>query len=133
MGDKSRKQMRLQEFIDKYKVTMDCQWIVSRPDKSEIQGNHYRITIKSNKKRMTVYYSQGFGITHTPQLLDVLDCILCDASYSDYEFSEFCKDLGYCDDSMSALKIYNLCKKNGEKIRKLFGAAMEDIQSWEVD
>ena len=46
---------------------------------------------------------------------NILWCILTDAQcVQDYYFNEFCDELGYDNDSISALDTYNACHKTGE-------------------
>ncbi len=58
---------------------------------------------------------------------DVLYCLISDASLSNDSFEDFCFNLGYNEDSINHLNIYNECKKNGKKV-KTFIKNIEEAQ-----
>ena len=54
-----------------------------------------------------------------PKLDDVLCCLLSDSEACDLSFEEWCAEFGYDTDSRKALAVYEACKANGEKCKRL--------------
>jgi hypothetical protein len=83
--------------------------------------------IFTNKKEAECFeYGQGLGhrnqhgIPKTPTAASVLHCLLLDSEACDESFESWANCFGYDPDSMKALKIYNACKENGEKLNRIF-------------
>lgn len=55
----------------------------------------------------------------TPDLADLLYCLLLDSSASDQSFDDWCGDLGYDTDSRKALETYLACQNAGSKLRSI--------------
>jgi hypothetical protein len=53
-----------------------------------------------------------------PTLVDVLSCVLMDASALDWTFEDWCSEFGYDEDSRSAEKTYNACCDNARRVKK---------------
>ena len=51
-----------------------------------------------------------------PSAYDILACL----DYWEGDFSDFCSEYGYSDDSISALSIYNAVIRQSEGLRELF-------------
>jgi hypothetical protein len=47
----------------------------------------------------------------------------------DYTFEEFCSELGYDTDSRTAEKIYKKCKKQLEKLNKIYDGNIYDLSN----
>lgn len=89
--------------------------------KSEMtSGNASRITLTRNKK--TVYFIYHDNYYNNSNINDFVWCLLMDAQAYEcsYNFADFCNEMGYDDDSMKAYKIYLACKKQAERLHKLF-------------
>lgn len=73
---------------------------------------------------------------HRPKCEDVLHCLILDAQCGSGSFDDFCNELGYSNDSLSALDIYRDCMKNGEKLRNAlaenYSNVVEYIESLEL-
>ena len=54
-----------------------------------------------------------------PKLDDVLYSLLSDSEACDLDFDEWCAEFGYDTDSRKALAVYEACKANGEKCKRL--------------
>jgi hypothetical protein len=50
----------------------------------------------------------------------VLYSLFNDASASDYNFSDWCDEFGYSDDSIKALNMYKACLETATALRKYF-------------
>ena len=52
--------------------------------------------------------------------MNALNCVLSDSYAAQGSFKDFCSEFGYSDDSINALKTYKACKRNAERLNKLF-------------
>lgn len=84
-------------------------------------ANTYKVTLKYNGKQLTIDYHMGVALDESSLTIEnVLNNLLSDAQCTSYNFSEFCNEFGYDDDSIKALKIYKACKSISKKLSKLF-------------
>lgn len=114
-------------------VTMTAEQIDERTDIAstyfdDYNANHYKLTLKNGKKRMTVYYTQGSAITHEPELEGVLESLFLDASDIDEDFKYWCGTYGYDTDSITAHNVYKVCKKQTAKLHALLGEDYNTIR-----
>jgi hypothetical protein len=89
---------------------------------------------KTNWKR--VYGDEAWNnplMLEVPCQWTVLDSLFLDAGCGDQTFVDFCDDLGYNNDSISALKTYMACQENGVKLRKALGKDFEKIRKETMD
>jgi hypothetical protein len=84
---------------------------------------HWKCTLRTKGRRMTLYFSQGSAHTREPETADVLDCLASDARTleSSRSFEEWALDLGYDEDSRKAERTYRAVKKQSARLRKLLG------------
>lgn len=61
------------------------------------------------------------GNPKNPKVADVLYALINDASASDYNFSDWCEEYGYSDDSLKALNLYKQCLETASALRKHLG------------
>ena len=86
----------------------------------------YRVTITRAGERAGFSYYQGKGIKHEPTLADVICALAVDRSYSNYTLKEFGDEFGWNEYTAKTLRG---CKKNAEKIERLFqGEELEKVQ-----
>jgi hypothetical protein len=68
-----------------------------------------------------------------PKVADVLHSLFLDASAADYNFSDWCNEYGYSDDSIKALNMYKACLETATALRKYLSpdqrAAVQSIIS----
>lgn len=81
--------------------------------------HHWEFTINRNGIEFTGYFSGGSKITNSDPLT-VLECVFMEYVDPDSTFSEWCDELGYSDDSIKALKTYDLCKSQSAALREMF-------------
>ena len=55
-----------------------------------------------------------------PKIIGVLHSLFMDAQAADQNFTDWCADFGYSDDSMKAFSIYKQCCETGLMLRKYF-------------
>jgi hypothetical protein len=56
-----------------------------------------------------------------PEMRDVLESLILDASAADYNFADWCSEYGYSDDSIKALNTYKACLETATALRKHLG------------
>ena len=93
-------------------------------DDKHVHGYKYRITIsrKGESGRLAFDFWNSFSDSQNgkdPTAYDALSCIRSDA-YTPEDFSEFCSEYGYDEDSRKAHKIFKLADKFGRRIRAFF-------------
>ena len=68
-----------------------------------------------------------------PKIADVLYSLFMDASAADYNFSDWCDEYGYSDDSIKSLNMYKACLETATALRKYLSpeqrAAVQSIIS----
>ncbi len=85
-------------------------------------STHWRVTLRSRGRQMTVPFSQGPAICKEPSAADVLDCLASDAASAEgRSFEEWASDMGYDGDSRRALKTFNAVERQTEKLRRFLG------------
>jgi hypothetical protein len=118
--------MKKVNVIAEYGVKTD--W--DKLDEWQKKAHPYTVTLKYDKRQMTVPFFMGPALTHEPTDKDVLPCLIADYSVIDESFEDFCMNFGYDSDSRKAEKIYNQCKKNGKKLEKLFGPDLVKVTDY---
>ncbi len=105
--------------------------------------NHYKVTLKLGKKRMSTYFSMGSGLSGAPVAHDVLQSLALDASSLENSggFLDWANDLGYewpracetvsareaeevgldCGPYHRAKATYKAVEANTEKLRTFLG------------
>jgi hypothetical protein len=78
------------------------------------------------KQWATTYYT-GTGLRNKrtgrptrPTVADVLYSLFSDASAADENFSDWCDNYGYSDDSIKALGMYKACTEVAQNLRRQF-------------
>lgn len=68
-----------------------------------------------------------------PTVADVMHSLFMDASAADYNFSDWCDEYGYSDDSIKSLNMYKACLETATALRKYLSpeqrAAVQSIIS----
>jgi len=101
--------------------TYKCERVSANPnidvDDFTSDATHWKVTLKRNGKRMTVYYSQGSAYTAPPTLENVLCTMAMDVDWADLELSEYIDDLGY--PYHKARRIRKAVRHNTTRLAKL--------------
>lgn len=113
----------LTEFIRDAHITMTAERTDENPHMTDSHDmDHWKVRFRAGRSSMTTYFSMGYGHNgKTPTAADVLSCLASDATVEDYDFEEWCRDLGMDIDSRRAERIYNVTKRQTEKLRKFLG------------
>ena len=81
-------------------------WNDSAPDWALNKSRHYRVKVRYQKRTMSLWYYQGFGITREPRPVDVVECLVCD-SMSDYDsLDDFINEMGIEIKSVADFRTY---------------------------
>lgn len=115
--------MTLQQFIDQHTITLTATRTDRNPDMSDFEGDHWRVVLKRPGRRMSLYFSKGYGHGGAPPTSEeVLECLRSDAYADGDTFEEFCFNLGYASDSRKAEKTYKAAQRQTDKLRRFLGA-----------
>jgi len=118
----------LKERINTLGITMDLEAGDVR-DGWPSGSHHYRATLKLSRRRMTVPFSTGSAWTHDPEVADVLDYLISDASGYDGSgsFETWAAEYGYDPDSRKAEKIYKAVECQTDKLKQFLGVHYDDF------
>lgn len=125
--------MTVQEFLKKYPVTAVSEWAPRNPHMKEMNSaNHYKVTLKYQGRRFTLYYSKGMMLHGEPTAEEVILTLAMDFSYIENGLDDFADSLGY--DHSEAKRIFNTIETQGAKMFKLLGFdAFQDFKQIEEE
>lgn len=89
--------------------------------------DHWHVVLRraDTGQRLSAYYSKGYGHQGKPPTdEEVLDCLASEAAGVENAqgFSDWCSEYGYDTDSRKALKVFQACEKQAEKLKAFIGA-----------
>lgn len=127
--------MTMQQFIEQHTITLNATRTDRNPDMSDFEGDHWRVTLKRPGRRMSLFFSKGYGHGGAPPTAEeVLECLRSDACTDGDTFEEFCFSLGYDSDSRKAEKSYKAAQRQTDKLRRFLGADLfTDLLQTEED
>lgn len=96
-----------------------------KQDEWQQKANGFRVELKYQGRQYTLDFWQGKGITADPTAESVLKCLLCDCQLAQDSFEDFCANLGYDTDSRKAFRVYQACKRENKRLRRLLGDDFE--------
>lgn len=111
---------------------------VFKGDKTADWGNgttnnrNYKVTVTNTETSAKAKFDFWSSISH-PKLekdydvLNALYCFVSDAVSGDQTFEDFCGELGYDTDSISAKKTWKACKKQLEKLGSIYDGDIYDL------
>jgi hypothetical protein len=131
----------LKGLIARYNVRADSQYVGDHTEtyetpyggKGSYRQNDYKVTLKMERRQMTVDFHQGEGITKDPTAYDVLYCLIADASGIDSGFEDWAREFGYDTDSRKAEGIYKTIQDNTKKLRKFLADRWDEFMSSDQD
>ena len=94
--------------------------------------NNYMITVinaeTDQKITFEFWASNAHPVLNTEyDILNAFYCFVSDAIAGSYTFEEFCNEFGYDSDSRQAEKIYRKCKKQLEKLKKIYDGDIYEL------
>ena len=118
-------------FLKALGATMTTAEIENNPIAADWkEARHYRCEIRREGRKLPLftYYSMGLAHEKPPTLEDVVSCLLDDAATSENRsFKEWCRDLGYDEDSRKHEQTYKAIGKNTSKLTAFFGRHYEKL------
>lgn len=119
------------EFAAKHNVTLNAVERSERPGAHDWSkgSRHFACTLICHGIGFDFWFSQGSAHTEAPTVENVLICLASDAhGTKDTSFEEWCRDLGYDDDSRKALAIYEACEETATGLEHVLGSdALEEL------
>ena len=125
----------MKEFVARHNIKMVCKRIDSNPHMPDWNdANHYKCKLTRDRKQMTVYFSQGYGISHEPEAADVLNCLADDSAgvSNARSFEEWAEEYGYDTDSRKAEKTYKVCVKQAARLLSFLGEGLYNKLLWKT-
>lgn len=113
------------EIKASYKGTKKAEW-------SSDNFNNHMITVTNTETQQKITFEFWASIAH-PELTtdyDVLNafyCLVSDAISGEMSFDDFCSEFGYNNDSRTSEKIHRKCKKQLEKLKKIYDGDIYDL------
>lgn len=107
-----------------YKGTKKADW-------SSDNFNNHMVTVTNTETEQKCTFE--FWATKNPEIqteteiLEAFKCFIDDAINATYDFNNFCLELGYDNDSRTAEKIYKKCKKQLDKLNKIYDGDIWDL------
>ena len=98
--------------------------------------NHFKVTLKAAGRQMTLYFSQGYGISGEPthdECLIAWRPIRPAWKINLTGFEDWACDLGYDPDSRKAEKIFKTICKQAERLKKFLGEDLYKILLWDTE
>jgi hypothetical protein len=123
--------MLIKDFVFAHKIVMKARRIEVNPyvGEEEDKGqSHWECTFTRPEqgyiKKFVTYYSMGKAHTQPPQAEEVLDSLAMESQACDTAFGEWCRDLGFSEDSIKALRTYAICQEVGERLKRFMGKGL---------
>lgn len=79
----------------------------------------YRVTVKYDGQRTSLYFYCGYGVKGKPSAADVVYALARDYDSSVYTLQEFGDEFGWNSETSA---IYRAVKRSGDKFKRLFSA-----------
>ena len=79
--------------------------------------NAYRVTVKYDGRRTSLFFYCGYGVKNEPTVSDVVYALARDYDYSAYTMEEFGGEFGW---NFETRETYRAVKRNGAKFKRLF-------------
>lgn len=111
------------------------------PNMERQDMDHWKVTLEIGKtgfqkkrRRLTVYFSKGYGHNGTePNVDEVLDCLASDSTAMDMSFEDFCSEFGYDMDSRKAEATFKACVRIGKNLARFLGDDLLKELVYEVE
>jgi hypothetical protein len=91
----------------------------SAPSWAKDRTNAYRVTIKYEGNRTSLYFYCGYGVKGAPSVADAVYALARDYDSTCYTLKEFGDEFGW---NFETLEMYRAVKRNGAKFKRLFPA-----------
>ena len=118
------KMQTIVEFATRNKIGIQSEWADHNPNMADFNNmDHWKFTIRMGKKRMSGYFSKGYGYHRKePNVYEVLSCLASDSAGIEQSFDDWVSDLGHdTEDVRTAQKTYKAWRKASDKLRRFLG------------
>jgi len=123
----------LNEFIKRHNIQAEFENCLLNPNMPDWKNaNHYKVTLKYNGKKMTIYYSQGYGIKKAPSIKDVIKCLIVDNTEYYKSLSDWADEFGFNNNVREAERTYKACVNQTKKAKRLFGDIYSELMKYPV-
>ena len=97
-------------------------------------GTAWTVTLRLEGRQMTTPFFMGAAHTKPPEVADVLDCMLSDASIIENapEWQEFAGETGYDPDSLSGYQTWQRTRRQTKRLRRFLGEHY-DALVWDTE
>jgi hypothetical protein len=118
----------LDRLCEKLKITASAQYGAVEVPEGWAPGTHpYKVTLRFQRRALTVPFFMGSARTDEPTAADVLSCLCSDASAAGQSFEDWCSDLGYDADSRKAEATYKACEAIAPRLTRFLGDHYEEV------
>jgi hypothetical protein len=120
----------IEQFAQDNRISMTAERTDSNPNMVDSSNmDHWKCVLARGKKRMTVYFSMGYGHKGAePRVDEVLSCLSSDSvSVADHDFEEWCSELGYETDSRKAEKTFKTCEHQAKRLQNFLGLLYDQL------
>jgi hypothetical protein len=126
----------LSDFIKGADISMTYRATDHNPhlDNSD-RMDHWRVTLRAGRSRMTLVFSKGIGHNGEPPTLEeILDCLASDAAgfENTRNFEDWCSEYGYETDSRRAERVYKAIQNQVARLKNLLGHSAYETLLWKV-
>lgn len=118
------------DLVKQYEVKIKSKRIPDPPRWHEgpapYDGFGWECILEMDGRKMTIPYWMGAahqtnGVPNKPRVVDVLECLLSDASSSSQSFEDWCNDYGYDPDSRKAYATWTAVETQTDALKLLLG------------
>jgi hypothetical protein len=113
--------MRVTQFLEKHNPTFYFNRVDSRPrvnpSQLEMKFRHYLVTLITERGRMVSFYSVEEAVREGPFLINVLECLICEAVCGDMTYREACEEI----EGVLDFREWQSCRDTRDGLIDLFG------------
>lgn len=114
-------------------VSVSSEYLGNKESSWGDNWNNHKITIRHDGRSCSFDFWASIA---NPEVRTVSDlgnavfCFLSDAESGKMDFSEFCNEFGYDEDSRRSEKTWNACKKSLSAAERVFGSDLDSVMTF---
>lgn len=101
------------------------------------ENNRYKVRLRCGNRSITTDYRMGLALTHRPTADEVLNSLLIDSEFGDYDWEEFCSESGFgkfldaawdeeeARNKVKAEQVYKACARMRKRLPEFLGGESE--------
>jgi len=124
------------ELIRKNRITLTAERCEANPNMDSQDMDHWKTVLRIGNRRMTVYFSKGYGHNgKAPKADEVLGCLASDSAAIENtrSFEDWCAEFGYDSDSRKAEKTFKVCEHQAKRLRSFLGEDLFNTLIWDAE